>query len=215
MGMFDLSMQRLASKKGRENINILDRIKYGILTGAIAISIANPFDMLKVRFQSDMKSKDGKRRYSGVVQAMKHIYKNEGIIAFYQSLPPNILRNATINAAELATYSQFKSIFTRNNIFREDSQIMYFVCSFFAGFVAATVGSPFDVIKARMQDGKLIDGKKVLYNSIGEAVVTLFRDRGLKGFYAGYIANCSRIISWNIVMFMTKEYITNNFLVRK
>jgi len=36
---------------------------------------------------------------------MNHIYKNEGVMAFYQSLPPNILRNSIINAAELATYS--------------------------------------------------------------------------------------------------------------
>lgn len=50
MGSFDFFMERLAKNKGAENINILDRIGYGILTGAIGISIANPFDMLKVRF---------------------------------------------------------------------------------------------------------------------------------------------------------------------
>lgn len=50
MGLFDYSMNRLSNTKGKENINILDRIVYGIITGALAITIANPFDMLKVRF---------------------------------------------------------------------------------------------------------------------------------------------------------------------
>ena len=68
-----------------------------------------------------------------------------------------------------------------------------------------TVGSPFDVIKSRMMDGKMVDGKKVLYSSIGDAVSSLYKEKGMSGFYAGYVANCSRIISWNIVMFLTKE----------
>lgn len=113
MGSFDFFMERLAKNKGAENINILDRIGYGILTGAIGISIANPFDMLKVRFQNDIKTKGGQKQYTGVGQAITKIYKTEGIYAFYQSLPPNIFRNSIINAAELATYAQFKSFFLK------------------------------------------------------------------------------------------------------
>lgn len=92
---------------------------------------------------------------------------------------------------------------------------MYFVCSFFAGLVAVTIGSPFDVLKSRMMDGKMVDGKKVLYGGISEAVGSLYKENGLKGFYAGYIANCSRIISWNIVMFLSKEWITNKMKTSK
>ena len=76
-----------------------------------------------------------------------------------------------------------------------------------AGFCAVLVGSPFDVVKSRMMDGRIVDGKKVMYNSIGEAVGSLFKERGLKGFYAGFNANFSRIVSWNVVMFLSKEYI--------
>jgi hypothetical protein len=91
-------------------------------------------------------------------------------MAFYQSLPPNIFRNSIINAAELATYTQFKSFFLKNGIFKDENFGLYFACSFLAGWVAVTVGSPFDVIKSRMMDGKMVDGKKVLYSSIGDAV---------------------------------------------
>ena len=66
MGLFDLAMQKLTTEKGAENINVFDRIKYGVITGAVAISIANPFDMLKVRFQSDIRSKGAAKRYTGV-----------------------------------------------------------------------------------------------------------------------------------------------------
>lgn len=43
-------MQRLRGKKGEQNITLLDRIGLGIFSGALAICIANPVDMLKVRF---------------------------------------------------------------------------------------------------------------------------------------------------------------------
>lgn len=67
MGIFDYSIEKLTNKKGFSNINIMDWIGLGILSGAIAISIANPFDMLKVRFQSD----SGKTRwYKNVIDAM-------------------------------------------------------------------------------------------------------------------------------------------------
>ncbi len=187
--MFDTVMQHLARKKGAENINIFDRMMWGVITGGVAISIANPIDMLKVRFQSDMKCKDGKRKYTRVISSMKTIYQKEGIKAFYQSLPPNILRNSIINAAELGTYSQCKSYFLKKGFFKEEGIALYFTCSFFAGFCAVVCGSPFDVIKSRMMDGKLVNGKKVLYNSIYEAIGTLYKEKGVLGFYAGFLAN--------------------------
>ena len=59
-------------------------------------------------------------------------------------------------------------------MFKEDSYMMYFVCSFFAGWMAVSVGSPFDVIISRMMDGKIVDGKKVLYSSSGDGVQNLY-----------------------------------------
>ena len=206
MGFYDMAMQSLAKKKGKDNINILDRIFWGMVTGGAAISIANPFDMMKVRFQSDI-SPNGQRRYANVRQAFSSIYKTEGVKGFYQSLPPNILRNSIINAAELATYTQCKAFLMRNNIFTTEGIPLYFTCSFFAGFCAVLCGSPFDVIKSRMMDGKLVNGKKVLYNSIFEAVGSLYKEKGMIGFYAGFTANVQRIVSWNVVMFMTREFI--------
>lgn len=214
MGFYDMSMQRLAKKKGKKNINILDRIFWGMVTGAAAISFANPFDMMKVRFQSDI-SADGKKRYRNVRHAFRSIYKNEGIKGFYQSLPPNILRNSIINAAELATYTQCKAFLMRNGVFSKEGIPLYFTCSFFAGFIAVLCGSPFDVIKSRMMDGKVVNGKKMLYGSIFEAVGSLFREKGVVGFYAGFSANVQRIVSWNVVMFMTRELIYSKLTPQK
>lgn len=206
IGMFDYSMQHLAAKKGAQGITLWDRIKWGVVSGGIAITVANPVDMIKVRFQGDLRHKSGQKRYNNVFDAAVKIYKTEGVRSFYQSLPPNILRNSVINAAELASYSQIRSALLDNSVMR-DGILCHFTCSFFAGFIAAVVGSPFDVIKSRMMDGKLVDGKKVPYKSVMDATVSLFGQKGFKGFYAGFSANFQRIVGWNIIMFMSREQI--------
>lgn len=43
-----------------------------------------------------------------------------------------------------------------------------------AGIVTVTAGSPFDVIKSWMMAGKEVNGQKVLYSNIGEAVKDLY-----------------------------------------
>lgn len=42
--------------------------------------------------------------YNGVFDAYSKILKNEGILGFWTAVAPNMVRNAVINASELATY---------------------------------------------------------------------------------------------------------------
>ena len=205
IGLFDTTLQTIQNSRPKGNIGILDRIGVGIFSGAIAIIVANPFDVLKVRFQNDVRS-GTTRRYKGVVDAAATILKTEGFWKFYQSLFPNILRNSIINAVELSSYSQIKSSLTESKMMNEGMPL-HFVCSASAGLLAVLFGSPFDVIKSRVMDGKLIDGKKVPYESIFEAVRVLRKEKGFLGFYAGFSANFQRLLSWNIVMFVTREQI--------
>jgi hypothetical protein len=81
--------------------------------------------------------------------------------------------------------------------------------------MAVSIGSPFDVIKSRMMVGKTVNGQTVLYSGIPDAVSHLFQEKGLKGFYGGYFVNCSRIISWNVAMFLTKEKLTSLYFKAK
>lgn len=69
----------------------------------------------------------------------------------------------------------------------------HFVCSAFAGFVATVIGSPVDVLKTR-----IINEKVGIFTCISRTI----KNDGLGAFYNGFNANASRIISWNIVMFM-------------
>lgn len=58
---------------------VLVRILAGCTTGAMAVSFAQPTDVVKVRFQAQMNLDGVARRYNGTMQAYKHIFQNEGI----------------------------------------------------------------------------------------------------------------------------------------
>ena len=64
---------------------------------------------------------------------------------------PNIFRNSIINAAEIATFDQVKDMILARKLL-EDNILCHLVSSSIAGFTAAIIGSPVDVIKTRIMN---------------------------------------------------------------
>lgn len=87
---------------------LIQKIMAGAATGGIAISFANPTDVVKIRLQAQGRLPPAERPYSGSIDAYKKIMAKDGITGFWVGWGPNVLRNAVINAAELASYDQFK-----------------------------------------------------------------------------------------------------------
>lgn len=51
----------------------------GCTTGAMAVAFAQPTDVVKVRFQAQVRLTDGERRYNGTMDAYKTIARDEGV----------------------------------------------------------------------------------------------------------------------------------------
>lgn len=51
----------------------------GCTTGAMAVAFAQPTDVVKVRFQAQVRVADGGRRYNGTLDAYKTIARDEGV----------------------------------------------------------------------------------------------------------------------------------------
>jgi solute carrier family 25 uncoupling protein 8/9 len=111
---------------------------------------------------------------------------------------PNVARNSTINAAELASYDQLKQTILRMGVM-DDGVGAHLASGAGAGFIATVVGSPVDVLKTRMMS--TVNGVRV-YSSITDCIRRSFSTGGISTFYQGFWANFARIGSWNIIMFM-------------
>ncbi|XP_040891891.1 mitochondrial brown fat uncoupling protein 1 isoform X1 [Toxotes jaculatrix] len=194
---------------GKDNPGVLVRILAGCTTGAMAVSFAQPTDVVKVRFQAQMNLDGMARRYSGTMQAYRHIFQNEGLRGLWKGTLPNITRNALVNCTELVTYDLIKEAILRHNLM-SDNLPCHFVSAFGAGFVTTVIASPVDVVKTRYMNSP--PGQ---YKSAMNCAWTMLTKEGPTAFYKGFVPSFLRLGSWNIVMFVSFEQIKRAMMVTK
>ncbi|KAI5675058.1 hypothetical protein M9H77_06008 [Catharanthus roseus] len=184
------------------DVSLFIKILAALITGAIAIAVANPTDLVKVRLQAEGKLPVGvPRRYAGALDAYYTITKQEGISALWTGLGPNIARNAIMNAAELASYDHIKEVVLEIPGF-SDNFLTHLLAGLGAGFFAVCIGSPVDVVKSRMM------GESV-YKSTLDCFFKTLKSEGPLAFYKGFLPNFGRLGLWNVIMFLTLEQVSN------
>lgn len=115
--------------------------------------MASPADLVKVHVQME-----GRRRLmgleprvNGASDALKKILKHGGVRALWKGSIPNVYRAALVNLGDLTTYD-----FAKRNIMQKtklpDCHTVHVMASICAGLVAATMGTPADVVKTRIMN---------------------------------------------------------------
>lgn len=198
IGLYEPVRDMYVGKDFVGDVPLTKKILAGLTTGALAITIANPTDLVKVRLQAEGKLAPGvPRRYSGALNAYSTIARQEGVGALWTGLGPNVARNAIINAAELASYDQVKQTILKIPGFT-DNVVTHILSGLGAGFFAVCIGSPVDVVKSRMMGDSA-------YKSTIDCFIKTMKNDGPMAFYKGFIPNFGRLGSWNVIMFLTLE----------
>ncbi|TFK04040.1 contactin-associated protein-like 2 [Platysternon megacephalum] len=198
IGLYD-SVKQFYTSTGSENAGILTRLLAGCTTGAMAVTCAQPTDVVKVRFQAHMRLTDGTKKYSGTVDAYKTIAKEEGVRGLWKGTLPNITRNAIVNCGEMVTYDLLKEMLLKYHLMT-DTFPCHFVAAFGAGFCATVVASPVDVVKTRY-----MNSTRGQYKNALNCMLTMVILEGPTAFYKGFMPSFLRLGSWNVVMFVTYE----------
>ncbi|KAK4359518.1 hypothetical protein RND71_021747 [Anisodus tanguticus] len=184
------------------DVSLFSKVFAALVTGAIAIAVANPTDLVKVRLQAEGRA-GTPRRYDGALDAYCTIVKQEGLVALWTGIVPNIARNAIINAAELASYDHLKEIIVKLPGFT-DSVLTHLLAGLGAGFFAVSIGSPVDVVKSRMMGDSV-------YKNTFDCFFRTLKYEGSLAFYKGFLPNFFRLGSWNVIMFLTLEQVKKFF----
>lgn len=191
--------------KPGEQPTLLQKIAAGICTGAFGISVANPTDVVKVRMQAQGTLPPEKRPYNGSIDCYRKTVAEGGVSRLWLGLGPNVMRNSIINAAEIASYDQYKQ-WCLNNFGFPDNILTHLTCAMAAGLTACVVGSPVDVLKTR-----IMNRSPDQPGSVGGIVMDMMRKEGPLAFYKGFTANFMRLGCWNCIMFVTLEQIKAMF----
>ncbi|CAG02945.1 unnamed protein product, partial [Tetraodon nigroviridis] len=173
IGLYDSVKQFYT--RGSDCIGIGTRLLAGCTTGAMAVALAQPTDVVKVRFQAQARSPGEARRYCSTIDAYKTIAREEGLRGLWKEDNANFCHPT-------------------------DNLPCHFVSAFGAGLCTTVIASPVDVVKTRYMNSP--PGQ---YRGVLNCAASMLTKEGPSSFYKGFMPSFLRLGSWNVVMFVTYE----------
>eukprot|EP01132_Coremiostelium_polycephalum_P004075 gene4075-5101_t len=165
----------------------------GSLASICATTITNPIELVKTRLQLQGELKMSARIYNGVGDAFIKIWKNEGLVGLQRGLFPAYLSQGTMQGCRLGSFDTF------SKFLGADPNGDYFflknlVAGATAGAFGAAMGSPFDLVKVRMQAANMFpnDPQFQGYTTSYSAFREIIQKEGLKGLTRGMATSAQR-----------------------
>lgn len=181
----------------------------GLAAGSLAQLIASPTDLVKVQMQAEgRRIIQGKPpRFANCRQAYAMLYAESGIIGFWRGAVPNVQRAALVNMGDLAAYDYTKQFLMREfNL--ADTALVHALAAFAAGFVAAVMGTPADVLKTRLMNQPVgPDGRGTLYRGMIDCLQQSVKNEGIFSLYKGFLPLWMRLGPWALINWVAFENI--------
>nr|CAD7603690.1 unnamed protein product [Timema genevievae] len=212
LGLYDtfknIYQQLIDGNTRSGGLHIGTRVAAGITTGALAVLIAQPTDVVKVRFQAQKRT-SGVKRYTSTIAAYRMIGREEGLAGLWKGTFPNMSRNAIVNVSEIVCYDIIKDMILSHNLL-DDSVPCHFTSAVIAGLCTTVMASPVDVVKTRYMNST--QGE---YKGAVDCAVRMLVQEGPGAFYKGFTPSFCRLVSWNIVLWITYEQMKKQLLQAK
>jgi solute carrier family 25 (mitochondrial oxoglutarate transporter), member 11 len=150
LGLFRIFSDLLkAHVTGGHALPVTMKVCAALVAGAIASLLGNPCDLALVRMQADSSLPPDQRRYRGMLEAMRRIVSDEGVLALWRGSGPTVLRAMAVNTGMLATADHAKEVLVPLLGGGENALAPLILSSLIAGITASVVSLPFDAIKTR------------------------------------------------------------------
>ncbi|KAK7023970.1 mitochondrial carrier domain-containing protein [Favolaschia claudopus] len=127
-------------------------IAYGSAAGIASKIFEHPFDLTKVRLQSQVL--DAEARFSGPIDCLTKTWRNEGIRGLYRGLPAPIVGAMAENASLFLSYRELQELLKRVNrqsIDEPSSMSQVALSAAGAGAITSLVLTPIELVKCKMQ----------------------------------------------------------------
>ncbi|KAM8725531.1 solute carrier family 25 member 47-A isoform 1-T1 [Acanthopagrus schlegelii] len=179
----------------------------GMAGGIAQTSVMCPGDLVKVRLQCQTESKrsGAKPKYHGPVHCLLSIIKEEGVRGLYRGVLPLMLRDGPSLATYFLTYATVCEMLTSSGKKKPDWGAVM-LAGGIAGIAGWTLGTPMDVIKARLQMDGVRETRR--YKGLFHCITETVRVEGLGVFFRSLGINYLRAFPVNMVVFTAYELAT-------
>ncbi|PNS19372.1 Mitochondrial oxaloacetate transport protein [Sphaceloma murrayae] len=169
-----------------------------------AVTVTHSFETVKIRLQlqGELQSKkDAPKLYKGVTHGMSVIFKNEGMRGLLRGINCAYVYQIMLNGCRLGFYEPIRtsvnSLLLHQSISnREDADskaLQSLPVNIFAGassgILGAMAGSPFFLVKTRLQSYSpfLPVGTQHHYKGAADGLSQIYNSEGVKGLYRGVV----------------------------
>ncbi|KAI7805042.1 solute carrier family 25 member 47-B [Triplophysa rosa] len=179
----------------------------GFAGGVAQVSVMSPADIVKVRLQcqteglQNMRS-DSKLKYRGPLHCVLSIARHEGVRGLYRGSAALALRDGPSFATYFLTYNTICDLLSAHDKHAEWTVILF--AGGVSGMCGWAVGTPMDVIKARLQ----VDGMSgPRYRGFIHCITDSVKTEGPAVLFKGLSVNCIRAFPVNMTVFATYELV--------
>lgn len=213
-------------------------ITFGSIAGMVSKVFEHPFDLTKVRLQSQVL--DTTARFNGPIDCLVKTWKNEGVRGLYRGLPAPIVAAMLENASLFMSYSELQDVIRRFNsqpMSHDLSLPQLALAGAGAGAITSFLLTPVELVKCKMQVQMIAPGP--LSASIPEStaaaalnsrslgpnsrplpgpiaiLTSVIRTEGLRGLWLGQTGTLIRECGGGAAWFTTKEFVGTTLIKRR
>lgn len=150
----------------------------GSAAGMVTRALISPLDVIKIRFQLQIEHQG---KYSGIFQATRCIYSEEGVSAFWKGHVPAQLLSICYGAVQFATFEFLTEVVHKSTAYDSQTAGVHFICGGLAACSATVVCQPLDTLRTRFA----AQGEPKVYVNLRYAVSTMWRSEGTLTFFRG------------------------------
>ncbi|XP_050456204.1 mitochondrial folate transporter/carrier [Cataglyphis hispanica] len=173
--------------------------------GVLTLLMTNPIWVVKTRlclqYAEDVNVAESKR-YSGMIDALRKIYRTEGIRGLYKGLVPGLF-GVSHGAIQFMVYEEMKNKYYNYLNVPIDTKLStteYIVFAAMSKLIAAASTYPYQVVRARLQDHHHD------YRGTWHCIQCTWRYESWRGFYKGLGVNLTRVTPATVITFVVYEH---------
>ncbi|KAF9812419.1 hypothetical protein IEO21_06222 [Rhodonia placenta] len=194
------------------SVRALKDITFGSVAGMTSKVFEHPFDLTKVRLQSQVL--DATARFKGPIDCLVQTWQKEGIRGLYRGLPAPIVGAMAENASLFWSYRELQNAI--RTVSKQPAQELSLdqlaLAGAGAGFLTSFVLTPIELVKCKMQVQMLM--APGLPGPIS-VLTSIIRTSGFRGLWLGQTATLIRETGGGAAWFASKEAVATLLLARR
>jgi solute carrier family 25 (mitochondrial 2-oxodicarboxylate transporter), member 21 len=160
----------------------------GASAGATETFVVVPFELVKIRLQDKAQAS----KYNGMLDVVRKVIMQEGILTLYQGLESTMWRHVLWNAGYFGCIFQVRAMLPKASD-KKGKIVNDIISGTVGGTVGTILNTPMDVVKSRIQNSARVPGQVPKYNWAWPSLGTIMKEEGFGALYKGFLPKVLRL----------------------